>query len=142
MAIKTTMLRVIEPATEKVMAELHEATVEEADAAVARAKAAYPAWKAVNPKDRANLMRRIAATVCGKGSLFTAHLTDRELVDFRSLQGFSRMNPVYGELCHQMLANGIVVTPRGIFGCLSTPMTDVELNIFVEALDRSLTALG
>jgi len=86
--------------------------------------------------------RRIAATVCGKGSLFAAHLTDRELVDFRSLQGFSRTNPVYGELCHQMLANGIIVTPRGIFGCLSTPMTDVDLNVFVEALDRSLTALG
>jgi len=33
------------------------------------------------------------------------------------------------------------VTPRGIFGCLSTPMTDVESDVFVEALDRSLTAL-
>ncbi len=63
MATKTSTLRVIEPATEKVMAEVQEATVEEADAAVARAKAAYPAWKAVSPKDRANLMRRVAATV-------------------------------------------------------------------------------
>jgi betaine-aldehyde dehydrogenase len=63
MATKTTTLRVIEPATEKVMAELQEATVEEADAAVARAKAAYPAWKAVSPKDRANLMRRIASAI-------------------------------------------------------------------------------
>jgi betaine-aldehyde dehydrogenase len=63
MATETKTLRVIEPATEKVMAELHEATVEEADAAVARAKAAYPAWKTVSPKDRANLLRRIAATV-------------------------------------------------------------------------------
>ncbi|HXM73242.1 MAG TPA: aldehyde dehydrogenase family protein [Candidatus Dormibacteraeota bacterium] len=63
MATETKTLRVIEPATEQVMAELHEATVEEADAAVARAKAAYPAWKALNPKDRANLMRRIATAV-------------------------------------------------------------------------------
>ena len=63
MATETRTLRVIEPATEKVMAELHEATVEEADAAVARAKAAYPAWKAVSPKDRANLLRRIATTL-------------------------------------------------------------------------------
>jgi betaine-aldehyde dehydrogenase len=63
MATETRTLRVIEPATEKVMAELHEATVEEADAAVARAKAAFPAWKAVSPKDRANLLRRIGATV-------------------------------------------------------------------------------
>jgi acyl-CoA reductase-like NAD-dependent aldehyde dehydrogenase len=63
MAAKIGTLRVIEPATEKVMAELPEATVEEADQAVARAKAAYPAWKALAPKDRANLMRRIATTV-------------------------------------------------------------------------------
>jgi betaine-aldehyde dehydrogenase len=53
----------MEPATEKVLAELHEASVEEADAAVARAKAAYPAWKAVTPKDRANLMRRMASAI-------------------------------------------------------------------------------
>jgi glutamate-1-semialdehyde 2,1-aminomutase len=86
--------------------------------------------------------RRIQGNVCGSGSLFAAHLTDRELVDFRSLQGFSRTRPVYGELCHHMLANGIVTTPRGIFGCLSQPMTDVELSAFVEALDRSLAALA
>ncbi len=63
MATRTGTLRVIEPATEQVLAELQEATVEEADQAVARAKAAYPAWKAVSPKDRANLMRRIAAAI-------------------------------------------------------------------------------
>jgi acyl-CoA reductase-like NAD-dependent aldehyde dehydrogenase len=63
MATKTGTLRVIEPATEQVLAELQEATIEETDQAVARAKAAYPAWKAVSPKDRANLMRRIAATI-------------------------------------------------------------------------------
>src|SRR6267143_2994520 len=63
MATKTGTLRVIEPATEQVLAELQEATVEGADQAVARAKAAYPAWKALAPKDRANLMRRIAAAI-------------------------------------------------------------------------------
>jgi len=59
-------LKVIEPATEKVLAELEEASVEDADRAVARAKAAYPAWKAVTPKDRANLLRRLAAAVEAK----------------------------------------------------------------------------
>jgi acyl-CoA reductase-like NAD-dependent aldehyde dehydrogenase len=63
MATKTGALRVIEPATEQVLAELNEATVEEADQAVARAKAAYPAWKALNPKDRGNLLRRIASAI-------------------------------------------------------------------------------
>ncbi|HUY73700.1 MAG TPA: aldehyde dehydrogenase family protein [Candidatus Dormibacteraeota bacterium] len=59
-------MKVIEPATEKVLAELEEASVEDADRAVARAKAAYPAWKAVTPKDRANLLRRLAAAVEAK----------------------------------------------------------------------------
>jgi acyl-CoA reductase-like NAD-dependent aldehyde dehydrogenase len=56
-------LKVIEPATEKVMAELSEATVDDTDRAVERAKRAYPAWRAVSPRDRANLMRRIASAV-------------------------------------------------------------------------------
>jgi len=86
--------------------------------------------------------RGLPAQVCGKGSLFLAHLTAEELIDFRSLRGFSRTNPVYGELCHQMLQRGIVVSPRGVFGCLSTPMTEAELDEFVEALDRSLSELA
>ena len=63
MATTTGTLRVIEPATEKVLAELKEATVDDADRAVAKAKAAYPAWKAVTPKDRGYLMRRIASAI-------------------------------------------------------------------------------
>ena len=54
------LLKVVEPATEEVMAELPHAGVEEADAAVARARAAFPAWRAVSPGDRSNLLRRIA----------------------------------------------------------------------------------
>ncbi len=57
------MTRVLNPATEELIAELPEATVEDADAAVAAAKAAYPAWRAVAPGDRARLLRRFAAVV-------------------------------------------------------------------------------
>ena len=56
-------MKVIEPATEEVLAEVPEATLEEADQAVARARAAFPAWRAVTPGDRAKLMRRFAAAV-------------------------------------------------------------------------------
>ena len=56
--VATEMLRVIEPATEQVLAEIPQAGIEETDRAVARAKAAYPAWRAVTPRDRANLLRR------------------------------------------------------------------------------------
>ncbi|MDX6626279.1 MAG: hypothetical protein QOE56_1268 [Solirubrobacterales bacterium] len=54
------VLEVIEPATEAVMAELPRAGVEEVDAAVAAAKAAFPAWRAVAPGDRAALIHRLA----------------------------------------------------------------------------------
>jgi NAD-dependent aldehyde dehydrogenases len=54
---------VVNPATEETLAELESAGVEETDAAVARAKAAYPAWRAVAPADRARLLRRLATLV-------------------------------------------------------------------------------
>ena len=56
-------MKVIEPATEDVLAEVAEAGVEDADRAVGRAKAAFPAWRAVTPGDRAKLLRRFAAAV-------------------------------------------------------------------------------
>jgi acyl-CoA reductase-like NAD-dependent aldehyde dehydrogenase len=49
-------ITVIDPATEEAIATLDEAGVDETDAAVARAKAAFPAWRAVAPKDRARLL--------------------------------------------------------------------------------------
>ncbi len=59
-------MRVFEPATEQVLAELPRAGVEEADQAVARAKAAFPAWRDVSPGDRAKLLRRLARVLDGK----------------------------------------------------------------------------
>jgi acyl-CoA reductase-like NAD-dependent aldehyde dehydrogenase len=53
-------LQVIEPATEEVLAEVQRATAADVDAAVARAKAAFPAWRAVAPGDRARLLHRLA----------------------------------------------------------------------------------
>ncbi len=56
-------LTVLNPATEEPIAELEQVGVEETDAAVARAKAAFPAWRAVAPADRGRLMRRVATLV-------------------------------------------------------------------------------
>ncbi|HVW47090.1 MAG TPA: aldehyde dehydrogenase family protein, partial [Solirubrobacterales bacterium] len=53
-------LSVIEPATAQPMAAVPQAGVEETDAAVARAKAAFPAWRDVTPADRARLLRGLA----------------------------------------------------------------------------------
>ena len=59
-------LEVLEPATEAVLAEIPRAGVEEADAAVAKAKAAYPAWRAMGPADRSALLHRLADALDGE----------------------------------------------------------------------------
>ncbi len=57
------MISVQNPATEETIAEIPSAGVEETDVAVAAAKAAFPAWRAVAPGDRGRLLRRLAALV-------------------------------------------------------------------------------
>jgi acyl-CoA reductase-like NAD-dependent aldehyde dehydrogenase len=54
---------VVNPATEETIATLDSAGIEEADAAVARARAAYPGWRAVSPAERGRLLRRLATLV-------------------------------------------------------------------------------
>jgi acyl-CoA reductase-like NAD-dependent aldehyde dehydrogenase len=54
---------VVNPATEETIATLEEADVAETDAAVGRARVAYPAWRAVSPADRGRLLRRLATLV-------------------------------------------------------------------------------
>ena len=58
---------VLDPATEEAIAELPQAGVEETDAAVARARAAFPSWRAVAPTDRARLLRRLATLIEEQG---------------------------------------------------------------------------
>jgi acyl-CoA reductase-like NAD-dependent aldehyde dehydrogenase len=54
---------VVNPATEEVIAHVPRTPGDEADAVIERAAAAYPAWRAVSPGDRARLLRRFAELV-------------------------------------------------------------------------------
>jgi betaine-aldehyde dehydrogenase len=56
----------MEPATEAVLAEVPRAGVEETDAAVARAKAALPTWRAMAPAERARLLHRLTDALAAK----------------------------------------------------------------------------
>jgi acyl-CoA reductase-like NAD-dependent aldehyde dehydrogenase len=58
-----TRLSVLNPATEEPIVELDEAGIEEADEAVVRAKAAFPAWRDIAPAQRAALLRKVATLV-------------------------------------------------------------------------------
>ena len=56
---------VVDPATEEAVTQVESLDAAQVDAAVARAVAAGPAWRAVAPADRARLLRRFAAVVDG-----------------------------------------------------------------------------
>jgi betaine-aldehyde dehydrogenase len=57
------MLTVLEPATEAVLAEIVPADASQVDAAVARAKASFPAWRALTPGARARALSDLAAAL-------------------------------------------------------------------------------
>jgi NAD-dependent aldehyde dehydrogenases len=56
-------MKIINPATEDVLADIEMADAAEVDRAVARARRAFPAWRDVAPGDRARLLRRYAELV-------------------------------------------------------------------------------
>jgi betaine-aldehyde dehydrogenase len=56
----TDTLAVLEPATEAVLAEIPRAEVDEVDAAVERAREAFPGWRAVAPAERAASLLSLA----------------------------------------------------------------------------------
>jgi len=57
------VIEVVEPATEQVMAEVPRAGAEETDAAVERAREAFPAWRALTPEERAGVMHRLTEAI-------------------------------------------------------------------------------
>ena len=64
------------------MAEVPRAGAEEVDAAVAAAKEAFPAWRAVSPGDRASLLHRLAGQI------------DSELEDLARLEARNAGKPI------------------------------------------------
>jgi glutamate-1-semialdehyde 2,1-aminomutase len=81
----------------------------------------------------------ITAQVNQAGSLFNIHLTDRPVVDYATAQSGDRA--LVHELYLAMLNHGVAFTGRGM-GCLSTPMTEAEVDAFVDATRLGLADLG
>ncbi|EXJ76616.1 uncharacterized protein A1O5_01124 [Cladophialophora psammophila CBS 110553] len=59
------------PTSREVVAEVHEASEKDTDAAVAAAKAAFPAWSALSPADRGMYFKRLAALLVESGEEFS-----------------------------------------------------------------------
>jgi acyl-CoA reductase-like NAD-dependent aldehyde dehydrogenase len=84
------VIEVVEPATEQVMASVPRAGAEEADAAVARAKRAFPAWRDVTPPDRSALLHRLADAIeerAGDLATLEARNAGKPIADARGEMG-------------------------------------------------------
>ena len=73
------------------------------------------------------------------GSLFNVHASPAPITDYASALAGDRA--LVHELFLAALNHGVVFTGRGM-GCLSTPMTSVEVDAFVDALREGLADLG
>ena len=61
--MSSSVFDVVNPATEELVTTVGLTSLEETDAAIERAAAAFPAWRAVAPGDRGRLLRRFADVV-------------------------------------------------------------------------------
>ncbi|HYZ29434.1 MAG TPA: aldehyde dehydrogenase family protein [Thermoleophilaceae bacterium] len=84
------MISVVEPATEQVLATLEEPGVAETDAAVDRARRAYPGWRALAAGDRAALLHRLASAIEDRRddlAVLEARNAGKPIVDARGEMG-------------------------------------------------------
>lgn len=80
----------------------------------------------------------VAAHVNGQGSMFNITI-GAPATDYR---GFARADVATMEILHQeLLARGVYIAGRGT-GCLSTPMTEDDLEVFRAAVDSSIAAVA
>src|SRR3712207_1698295 len=73
---------VVNPATEEIVTTVELMSLEQTDAAIERAAAAFPAWRAVAPGDRGRLLRRFA------------DLVDAHLEELAQLEGANSGDPI------------------------------------------------
>jgi glutamate-1-semialdehyde 2,1-aminomutase len=80
----------------------------------------------------------VPAQVNQIGSLFNLHFSDAPVTDYATTSTTNRK--ILRSLYLAVLNHGIVFTPRGM-GCLSTPMTGAQIDLFVQAIKLGLDDL-
>lgn len=78
--------------------------------------------------------------VTGEASLFRLHVVDRELRNYRDQVLDEDEGERARNLHLNLLAAGVLIAPNG-YGCLSTPMTETEIDDFLEALEWAVRHL-
>jgi len=123
-------LTVIEPATEQVLAELPRAGADEADAAVARARAAYPAWRALSPPDRARLLHGVADALAARQeelALLEARNAGKPIGDARGEMGMVVDTFRYYAAAPERALGDTIPVPGGVAMTFREPLGVVAL---------------
>lgn len=79
----------------------------------------------------------VPGQVTGAGSLFRVHMTSRPLSDYRSAVATVPEREAYTRLYRYLLVHGIFITSTGL-GCLSTPMSEAEVDAFIQVFRAAL----
>jgi glutamate-1-semialdehyde 2,1-aminomutase len=78
----------------------------------------------------------VRAQVNGVGSLFAIHFTDIPVVDYRTKASSNRK--MTHEFFLGLVNHGVLMAPRAM-GALSTPMTEQDIQRFIDAVDAVIT---
>lgn len=78
---------------------------------------------------------KVPAQVVGVGSLFNIHFTEELIVDYRAVRRGDRKTLTF--LVLALMNRGIFLAPRGM-GCISSVMTQTEIDAFLTALEGAL----
>jgi betaine-aldehyde dehydrogenase len=115
-----TRIELVSPATGENLGSVQEASSDDVDAAVAAAKAAFPAWRDTPPTRRADILRRIAG-------LLRAHAQELALLD--AINGGNPVAEMVGDVTNS--ANqmdyfaGLVTEMKGV----TTPLGSDSVNL-------------
>ncbi len=82
--------------------------------------------------------QRIDAKITQSGSLFVVHFTSEKVIDYRSAMKENTVRKFNFFL--GMLLNGVMIAPRGL-GCISTPMNNRDIDIFLQKVVESMIYL-
>ena len=99
---------VINPATEKIVSEVHQHSVEETDALIANAARAFESWRKVSPGERAALLRNFAREV-------TAHREELAQLEITN-SGHTRGNALWEADNVANVLNYYSAAPERLFG--------------------------
>jgi len=80
-----------------------------------------------------------SGAVTGIGSLFRIHPAERVFVDYRSAVADDAGRARLGQLHRALLDHGVLISPTGL-GCLSTAVTEAEIEYFLEIVNHCVQA--